>query len=89
MNLANVRLARETESHAWISCAGMAACAIALVALCWQVWRVEATRPHLWVLAGMILGVFAIEFLYRVGSGRKITFRTRPSQPDHSRNPDI
>lgn len=89
VNLANVRLARETKSHAWISCAGMAACAIALVALCWQVWRVEATRSHLWILAGMILAAFAIELLYRVSADRKITFHTRQSQPDHSRHPGI
>ncbi len=74
VNFANVRRAKETESHAWISMLGMAACAIALIALCWQVWRVDATRPHLWILAGMIAAAFTIELIYRAAAGRKIMF---------------
>lgn len=71
VNLVNVRKAKETNSYAWISVAGMLACGIALVALCWQVWRVADTRPHLWVLAAMLAGAFAIEIAYRTLAKRK------------------
>ncbi len=65
VNLANVRLARQTESRAWISLLGTLACGLALLALCWQVWSVPETRPHLWILVGMVLGSLALELLYR------------------------
>lgn len=77
VNYANVRRAKETESYAWISMAGMLACAVALLALCWQVWRVEATRYHLLILIGMITASFAIEVFYRKAAKRKITLNPR------------
>ena len=73
VNHANVRRAKETGSRAWISVAGMVACAIALLALCWQVWRVETTRYHLLILAGMIVISFAIEIFYRKTAKRVIS----------------
>ncbi|WP_371169351.1 APC family permease [Aliiroseovarius sp. 2305UL8-7] len=72
VNWANVRRATETESRAWISMTGVIACAIALLALCWQVWRVDATRPHLWILVGMIVAAFVIEATYRAVTARKM-----------------
>ncbi|KIC35086.1 hypothetical protein RA27_21495 [Ruegeria sp. ANG-R] len=75
VNYANVRLAKETESRAWISMAGVIACAIAFFALCWQVGQNEATRPHLWILAGMIVSAFVIEIAYRNIAKREVRLR--------------
>ena len=72
VNWANVRLARETRSRVWISVLAALACAIALFALCWQVWQDPATRSQLWILAGMILVSIAIEAVYRGATGREI-----------------
>ncbi len=72
VNLANVRLARETRSRAWISVLGTLACGVAMFALCWQVWRNPATRSQLWILVGMILVSIAIEAVYRAFTGREI-----------------
>jgi len=72
VNIANVRLARETGSLAWIS--GLAALStfVALVILCIQVAENSATRNHLWILLGMIVASFAIEVVYRGITGRNI-----------------
>jgi amino acid transporter len=72
VNVANVLLARETGSRAWIS--GLAAIftAGALVALCITVDENPATRRHLWILVGMIVGSLAIEIIYRAITGRSI-----------------
>ncbi len=70
VNIANVRLAGDTRSMAWISVLGTLACAIAMLALCWQVWQDPATRSQLWILAGMILVSVAIEAAYRGVTGR-------------------
>ncbi len=79
VNLANVRLARKTESQAWISIAGMLACAIALAALCWQVWKVPATRDHLWILVAMIIGSLVLEAVYRAATKRGIHLGRKPT----------
>lgn len=73
VNYANVRCAKETGSQAWISMLGMAACGLALLALCWQVWRVETTRPHLLILVGMIAVSFIFEIIYRKVANRVIS----------------
>ncbi|MES0881601.1 APC family permease [Roseibium sp. SCP14] len=73
VNHANVRRAKDTESQAWISMLGMAACAFALFALCWQVWRVETTPFHVLILVGMIAASFAIEIVYRKAAKRVIS----------------
>jgi hypothetical protein len=70
VNIANIRMAKSTESKAWISGLGAIACIIALAALCWQVWQDPATRSQLWILVGMIVLSFAIEVLYRGLTGR-------------------
>ena len=72
VNLANVRLARETGSHAWISAVAAFCTAGALVVLCVTVDENPATRHHLWILAGMILASLAIEIVYRSVSNRKL-----------------
>jgi amino acid transporter len=72
VNVANLRLARETGSRAWISAVAALSTAIALVVLCVEVEENPATRHHLWILAGMIAVSFAIELVYRGLSGRVI-----------------
>ncbi len=65
VNVANFRLARETESRAWISGLAALSTAGALIVLCIKVEENPATRNHLWILAGMILVSFGIEVIYR------------------------
>jgi uncharacterized protein len=72
VNLANVRLAGETDSRAWISLLAGLSTLIALVVLCVEVDENPATRHHLWILAGMILASFFIEIVYRGATGREI-----------------
>jgi amino acid transporter len=72
VNVANVRLGRETGSNVWISVLAALSTAIALVVLCVEVDENPATRNHLWILAGMIVVSFAIEIVYRDFTGRAI-----------------
>jgi len=72
VNIANLRLARDTGSRAWISALAALSTAIALVVLCVEVDENPATRNHLWILAGMIAVSFAIELVYRGLTGRVI-----------------
>jgi hypothetical protein len=72
VNIANVRLAHETGSRAWISALAALSTAIALIVLCVEVDENPATRYHLWILAGMTLVSFAIELAYRSITGRAI-----------------
>ncbi len=70
VNVANLRLARDTGSRAWISALAAVSTAIALIVLCVEVDENPATRNHLWILAGMIVASFAIELVYRGVTGR-------------------
>jgi amino acid transporter len=72
VNIANVRLARETSSRAWLSGLAALSTAVALIVLCVQVEENPATRDHLWILVGMIVVSFAIEITYRGITGRKM-----------------
>jgi amino acid transporter len=81
VNVANVRLARETESRAWISAVAALSTFVALIVLCVQVEENPATRNHLWILLGMIAVSFGMEFIYRRVTGRK-TGRARESAGD-------
>ncbi len=72
VNIANVRLARDTGSRAWISGLAALSTASALIVLCVEVEENPATRNHLWILAGMILVSFGIEVAYRRITGRSI-----------------
>ena len=65
VNVANVRLAKETGSRAWLSALAALSTLIAVIVLCVQVDENPATRRHLWILVGMVTGAFAIEFAYR------------------------
>lgn len=75
VNIANVRLARDTGSRAWLSGLAALSTAIALIVLCVEVDENPATRNHLWILVGMILASVGIEFAYRKFTGRS---RSRP-----------
>jgi len=77
VNLANVRLARETGSRAWISALAALCTGVALVVLCITVDENPATRRHLWILAGMIAGSLAIEIVFRGITGRRIHLHPR------------
>jgi amino acid transporter len=65
VNLANVKLARDTRSRAWISGLAALSTGAALIVLCVEVDENPASRSHLWILAGMILLSLAIELFYR------------------------
>jgi uncharacterized protein len=70
VNLANVRLYKETGGKRWLSMAGFVVCLIALGALVCQTW---ATAPrNLLVLVFMIAGSALIEVVYRAATGREI-----------------
>ena len=49
--------------------------------LCWQVWKVPATRDHLWILVAMIVGSLALEVIYRTATKRGIHLGRKPG-PD-------
>lgn len=72
VNLANVRLAKQTNSHVWLSGLAALSTAVALIVLCIKVDENPATRNHLWILVGMIVASLLIEFYYRSITGRKI-----------------
>ena len=72
VNVANVRLARDTGSRAWISGLAALSTGIALVMLCVEVGENPATRNHLWILVGMLVVSFGIEVAYRGITGRRM-----------------
>ncbi len=74
VNLANVRMARETRSHAWLSGLAALSSGFALVVLCIEVDENPATRNHLWILAGMIAGALVLETVYRLLTRRRLHF---------------
>jgi amino acid transporter len=70
VNGANARLANETRSSRWLSFAGVMLCLAALAALLWQAALTAPAR--IWILVLMIAVAFAIEFAYRLVSGRTL-----------------
>ena len=84
VNVAAVRLARETGGRAWISGLAAFSTAVALVVLCVEVDENPATRHHLWILAGMIALSFGIELVYRRWTGRLLRLAPGPRQPEES-----
>lgn len=64
VNIANVRLAKQTGSRAWLSWLGALACVLALAALLWQT---DLKAPFkLLILAGALGVSVGIESLYRL-----------------------
>jgi hypothetical protein len=80
VNIAAVRLARDTGGSAWISALAALSTAVALLVLCVEVDENPATRNHLWILLGMILVSFGIEFAYRGITGRQIRLVKQATQ---------
>jgi hypothetical protein len=72
VNVANLRLARDTGSRGWISGLATLCTGIALVMLCVEVGENPATRDHLWILVGMLVVSLGIEVTYRRITGREI-----------------
>jgi len=84
VNLANVRLHRETGGRVWISALGALSCLAAFAAL---VWRVAQNDPRkIWLLAIMVTAAFGLEGAYRAITGRKLTAPDRAglSEPESS-----
>jgi hypothetical protein len=67
--IANVRMARQSGSRAWLSGIAARSTGIALVVLCIEVDENPSTRNHLWILVGMIVASLAIEIVKRRSSG--------------------
>lgn len=74
VNIANMRMAKETKSRAWLSGLAALATGFALIVLCVEVDENPATRNHLWILVGMIVGSLALEIVYRFLTRRKLHF---------------
>jgi amino acid transporter len=79
VNIANLRLGRETGSHAWLSTLAALSTGVALIVLCVEVHQNPATRRHLWILVGMIALSFGIEIVYRSITGREIRVVRKPT----------
>jgi amino acid transporter len=91
VNIANVRLAPETGSRAWISVVAAVSTAVALVVLCLEVDENPGTRDHLWILVGMVATSFGAELVYRRITGRSMNLvppAGRPPQHRHRRQDD-
>ncbi|MEJ2655338.1 MAG: APC family permease [Acidihalobacter sp.] len=72
VNLANLRLARETGARPALAAAGLVACVLALAALCIQVLSDAHTRWQIVGLAALIGFSLVTELIYRRFSGRSI-----------------
>jgi len=79
VNVANVRLAKETQSQRWISALGALACGAALVTMCVRIDENPHSQRQLWILSGMVAISLLVEVVYRAWSGREIHLvRRRP-----------
>lgn len=85
VNIANLRLARETNSQAWISGLAALSAAVALIVLCLEVEENPATRHNLWILAGMIVLSLAIEVTYRMITRRRVELINRQDRAGKTR----
>lgn len=71
VNIANVRLAKETRRHPLFSSVAAIATALSLVSLFLEMEEIPATRSHIWILVGMIVLSLVIELHYRARTGRR------------------
>ncbi|MEW4563523.1 APC family permease [Bremerella sp. JC770] len=81
VNVAAIRLSKQTGGRVWISGLAALTTAIALVVLCVEVGENPATRQHLWILLGMIGVSVAIEVIYRGITGRHIRLAKKAKPP--------
>jgi len=77
VNASNIKLAAKTSSKRWISIVGLAGCLVAFSALLW--YTVTNDPAKLWILGGMIVIVFLIEFVYREYRGKALIFPEKES----------
>jgi amino acid transporter len=70
VNVANLRLRRETQARPALAAAAAAACVAALAMLLWQ--AAEDTPGRLWFPVLMVISAFFIEAAYRRWSGRPL-----------------
>jgi amino acid transporter len=70
VNVANVALAKQTQSKRWVSLAGVGLCFGALGILLWQ--TANTSPEQLWVLFVMIVIAIFIELTFRLIAGRTI-----------------
>lgn len=83
VNIANLRMAKETKSRAWLSGLAALTTGFALVVLCVQVDENPATRNHLWILVGMIAGSLTFETVYRLIGRRKLHFLSETAKANN------
>jgi len=76
VNGANVKMAGETRSKAWVSLIGVGLCFGALASLLWL--SAERSLSQLWIPLIMIGTAFSVEAVYRAVSGRNIRLSKRP-----------
>ncbi|HYW34106.1 MAG TPA: APC family permease [Balneolaceae bacterium] len=72
VNASNVKMAAKTDSKRWISIVGLVGCLVAFAALLW--YTISHAPSKLFILGGMILLVFLIEFSYRKYRGKAMVF---------------
>ncbi len=72
VNLANLRLASQTQARRSVAAVGLASCVVAFAALCWQTLSSPATRWQIGILAGLIVVSVGIEGAYRGVSKREM-----------------
>lgn len=85
VNLANLRLRRETGSAMWLGVLASAGCAVALSVLVGHTLSTPDRAWHIWVLAGMVALALFGEIGYRTLTGRVL--RLRYPQPAAARVP--
>jgi hypothetical protein len=79
VNIANMKLAKETNSRSWISLLATLSCLVALVALVWQTAATPDSAWQVFILVGMIASSLFIEIIYRAKTGRSISLRHNSS----------
>jgi len=77
VNYANYRQRKETGAGGWISMVGVAACAIALLALILQTVLTKGQAWQIFVLIGMVVLSCLSEYSYRLATGRSIILHHR------------
>ena len=70
VNLANAKLAKETESHRWISLLAAVLCIVALGIMVFQFAQDPATRASAYAVVAVILLALVVEVVFRALRGR-------------------
>ncbi len=86
VNIANFRLAHETQARRSLALAGAIACLIAFAALCWQILEDPATRWQIMILVVLVALSAATEWVYRRFSRREIHMGRPAQTSDQSAN---